>query len=169
MRPADLPPERVWLEESDCVRLNRGEFEAVRCLLGAVNYAVHANEDLHKRLAIIPGGQQRMLDTLQALRDIADDVIGTVPRGQCKQIRNTMMDMEIRMTPKLAPMSRNVILEKDTAKELIDIAMERCRGCVEGPEEGRKCALYQVLEGFLPLDSYDNGMLCPYSVSEWKD
>ena len=144
MRPADLPPERVWLEESDCVRLNRGEFEAVRCLLGAVNYAVHANEDLQKRLAIIPGGQQRMLDTLQALR-------------------------EIRMTPKLAPMSRNVILEKDTAKELIDIAMERCRGCVEGPEEGRKCALYQVLEGFLPLDSYDNGMLCPYSVSEWKD
>ena len=169
MRPANLAPERVWLEEEDCERLNRGEFEAVRCLLGAVNYAAHANDDLKKRLMIIPGGQQRMTDALQELRNITDDVIGTVPVGQCRQLRNTMTDMDIRMVPKLAPMSRNVILEKDTAKELIDIAMERCHGCVEGPEDGRKCALYKVLECFLPLDSYDNGMLCPYSMSEWKD
>lgn len=169
MRPADMAPERVWLEEKDCERLNRGEFEAVRCLLGAVNYTAHANEDLKKRLMIIPGGQQRMADALQDLRDIADDVIGTVPVGQCKQIRNTMLDMEIRMTPKLAPMSRNVILEKEIAKRLIDIAMERCHGCVEGPEEGKQCALYRVLESFLPLENYENGMLCPYSVSEWKE
>lgn len=169
MRPADLAPERVWLEEKDCERLNRGEFEAVRCLLGAVNYAAHAKDDLEKRLMIIPGGQQRMIDVLQDLKDIADDVIGTVPTGQCRQIRNTMLDMEIRMTPKLAPMSRNVVLEKDIAKRLIDIAMERCHGCVEDAVEGRKCALYKVLESFLPLESYDNGMLCPYSVSEWKD
>ncbi len=169
MRPAELPPGRVWLDEADSIRLNRGEYEAVRCLLGAVNYAAHANDDLQKRLMIIPGGQQRMADALQDLRDIADDVIGTVPVGQCRQIRNTMTDMEIRMTPKLAPMSRNVVLEKDVAKALIDIAMERCHGCVEGPEDGRKCALYKVLESFLPLESYDNGMLCPYSVSEWKD
>jgi len=169
MRPADLAPERVWLEDDECERLNRGEYEAVRCLLGAVNYAAHANDDLQKRLAIIPDGQQRMADVIQDLKDVADDIIGTVPKGQCRQIRNTMIDMEIRMTPKLSPMSRNIIIEKDTAKELIDIAMERCHGCVEGPEDGKKCALYKVLEGFLPLDNYDNGMLCPYSMSEWKD
>ena len=81
MRPADLAPERVWLEEDECERLNRGEYEAVRCLLGAVNYAAHANDDLQKRLMIVPGGQQRMADVLQDLRNIADDVIGTVPRG----------------------------------------------------------------------------------------
>ena len=169
MRPANIAPERVWLEEDECIRLNRGEYEAVRCLLGAVNYAAHANEDLQKRLTIIPGGQQRMTDALHELRNITDDVIGTIPVGQCRQLRNTMKDMDIRMVPKLSPMSRNVILEKDTAKELIDIAMERCHGCVEGAEDGRKCALYRVLEGFLPLDNFDNGMLCPYSMSEWKD
>ena len=168
MRPKDLPPERVWLEDEDCVRLNRAEFEAVRCLLGAVNYAAHAKDDLEKRLAIA-GAQQRMLDAVSELRNVADDVIGTVPVGQCRQLKNTMTDMDLRMVPKLTPMSRNVILEKENAKALIDIAMERCHGCVEGPEEGRKCALYQVLESFLPLDSYDNGMLCPYSMSEWKD
>ena len=169
MRPANIAPERVWLEDDESIRLNRGEYEAVRCLLGAVNYAAHANDDLQKRLMIIPGGQQRMTDALQELRNITDDVIGTVPSGQCRQLKNTMTDMDIRMVPKLAPMSRNVILDKDTAKELIDIAMERCHGCVEGHEDGRKCALYKVLEGFLPLDNYDNGMLCPYSMSEWKD
>ena len=169
MRPADLPPERVWMEEEDCTRLNRGEFEAVRCLLGAVNYAAHANDDLVKRLMIIPGGQQRMADALKELRDIADDVIGTVPMGQCKQIRNTMSDMEIRMTPKLAPMSRNIVLEKDTAKDLIDIAMERCHRCVEDQRSCRKCALYRVLESFLPLESYDNSLLCPYSRAEWEN
>lgn len=169
MRPADLAAERVWMEDSECERLNRGEFEAVRCLLGAVNYAAHAKDDLERRLALVPGGGQRMADTLQALRDLADDVIGTVPSGQCRQIRNTMMDMEIRMTPKLAPMSRNVVLEKEIAKSLIDIAMEKCHGCVEDRVSCRKCGLYRVLESFLPMESYENGMLCPYSVSEWKD
>ena len=77
--------------------------------------------------------------------------------------------MEIRMVPKLASMRQNVILEKDNAKALIDTAMERCKGCVEDEESCRKCGLYRVLESFLPLDSYDNGMLCPYSTSEWKD
>ena len=85
------------------------------------------------------------------------------------QLRNTMSDMDMRMVPKMTSMSRNVILDKDVAKGLVDAAMEKCHGCVEGPEEGMKCPLYKVLESFLPLDSYENGMLCPYSMSEWKD
>lgn len=167
MRPADLPPERVWMEEEDSIRLNRGEFEAVRCLLGAVNYAAHANDDLRKRLMII-GREQRMADVLQELRDVTDDVIGSVPVGQCRQLKNTMHDMEIRMTPKLAPMSRNIVLDKDIAKDLIDIAMEKCRGCVEDEKECRKCALYRVLESFLPMEDYENSLLCPYSRAEWE-
>lgn len=167
MRPADLPPERVWMEEEDSIRLNRGEFEAVRCLLGAVNYAAHANDDLRKRLMII-GREQRMADVLQELRDVTDDVIGSVPVGQCRQLKNTMHDMEIRMTPKLAPMSRNIVLDKDIAKDLIDIAIEKCRGCVEDEKECRKCALYRVLESFLPMEDYENSLLCPYSRAEWE-
>ena len=168
-RPEDLPPKRVWLREEDCERLNRGEFEAMRCLLGAVNYCAHAKDDLGKRLECIPSGRARMAMVLGGLKAIADDLIGTMPVGQCRQIRNTMQDMEIRMVPKMSRMSQNVILEKDTAKALIDRAMERCRGCVEDEVSCRKCGLYKVLESFLPLDNYENGMLCPYSMSEWKD
>ena len=168
-RPADLSPKRIWLQEEDCKRLNRAEFEALRCLLGAVNYTAIARDDLQKRMEAIPGGKQRMNMTLGGLKAIADDLIGTVPRGQCKQIRNTMQDMEMRMVPKMASMSRNVILDKDIAKGLVNAAMEKCHGCVEDQEECRKCPLYKVLESFLPLDHYDGGMLCPYSVSEWED
>lgn len=168
-RPAGLSPKRVWLADEDCRRLSRGEFEATRCLLGAVNYAAHAKDDLQKRMEMIPHGKERMAMVLGGLKAIADDLIGTLPVGQCKQIRNTMNDMEMRMVPKLSRMSTNVILEKDVAKGLVDAAMEKCHGCVEGPEEGMKCPLYKVLESFLPLDSYENGMLCPYSMSEWKE
>ena len=165
MRARD--PRRVWWEDQDCERLTRREFETVRCLLGAVSYTAHARDDLQKRLECIPGGRQRMNMVLGGLKAIADDLIGTVPVGQCQQIRNTMQDFEMRFVPKLASMSQNVILEKELAQQLIDIAMEKCHGCVEDGESCRKCALYKVLEGMMPLDSY-GGMLCPYSVSEWE-
>ena len=168
-RPKGLGAKRIWLEDDQCDRLNRSEFEAVRCLLGAVSYTAHAYEDLQSRMATIPYAKQRMAMILGGLRAIADDVIGTVPRGQCKQLRNTMQDMEMRMVPKAMGMSQNVILEKDVAKGLVDAAMEKCHGCVDGPEDGKRCPLYKVLESFLPLDNYENGMLCPYSTSEWRD
>ena len=168
-RPKDLSPKRVWLDDEDCERLNRAEFEAVRCLLGALNYVAHAKDDLQKRLECVPSGRQRMAMAVGGLNAIAEDLIGTIPKGQCKQIRNTMNDMDMRMIPKLTPMSQNVILEKDVAKSLIDTTREKCHGCVEDDESCRGCGLYRVLESFLPLDSYDNGMLCPYSMATWKD
>lgn len=168
-RPANIPARRVWWAEEDCERLNRSEFEAVRCLLGAVSYAAHANDDLQKRLECLPYGRRRMKLVLGGIKAIADDLIGTVPRGQCKQLKNTMTDMEMRMVPKLTGMSQNVILEKDLAKGLIDAAMEKCHGCVEDSESCRKCSLYMILESALPLDNYNNGLICPYSTTEWED
>ena len=168
-RPEGLSPKRIWMDEKDCERMNRGEYEAMRCLLGAVNYMAHADGDLVRRLECIPSGKQRMKMTLGGIKAIADDLIGTMPVNQCKQLRNTMQDMEIRMVPKMTSMNRNVIFDKDIAKGLIDAAMEKCRGCVEDAENCRSCSLYKVLEGFLPLDTYEGGLICPYSVSEWKD
>lgn len=168
-RPKDMSPKRVWLAEEDCERLNRGEFEALRCLLGAVSYTAHAKDDLQNKLLRIPRGRWRMAAALGALRALADDLVGTIPRGQCKQIRNTMQDMEMRMVPKRMPMSQNVIFDKDVAKELVDAAMERCKRCPNGPEDGEKCPLFKVFESFMPLETYDNGLLCAYSRLEWED
>lgn len=109
-----------------------------------------------------------MAMVLGGLKSIADDLIGTMPVGQCKQLQNTMTDMEMRMVPKLTAMSQNVILEKEHARSLFDIAMKQCRGCVEDAQSCRKCGLYRVLESTLPLDDYDR-LICPYSISEWED
>ena len=169
-RPANLNPKRVWREDDECIRMNRAEFEAVRCLLGAINYVAIAKDDLGKRLDAVPFGKRRMAMTLGGLRASADDLIGSMKRGQCKQIRNTMDDMDMRMVPKMTPSNKSVILEKDIAKGLVDAAMEKCKGCVESAEDGQKCPLYKTLESFLPLDDYESGgLLCPYSRSEWRD
>ena len=69
------------MQEEDCERMNRGEYEAMRCLLGAVSYVAHANDDLGKRLDCIPSGRQRMNMMLGGIRAIADDLIGTMPRA----------------------------------------------------------------------------------------
>ena len=150
-------------------RLRRPEYEAVRCLLGAISYAAHARDDLKDRVDTVTNGRARMEVLVDGLKSFVDELLANVPDGQCRQLRNTMKDMEMRMIPKLTPMSQNVLMEKDNAKALIDRAMERCHGCVEDEVSCLDCGLYKVLESMLPLDSYDNGMLCPYALSEWKD
>ena len=157
------------IDERDCERLKRAEFEGLRCLMGAVNYTAHSRDDLQERLSRIPQGVIRMNMVMDDIRNLADDIIRTIPVAQCKQLRNTMMDYEIRMVPKLASMCQNVVFEKDLAKGLIDAAMEKCHGCVEDADSCRKCGLYKILEGILPLDSYDDRLICPYSVSEWEE
>lgn len=167
-RPAQVNPKRVWLDEKDCERMNRPEYEAMRGLMAAISYTANADKDLRKRLECVPSGRQRMAMVLGGIKAIADDLIGTMTTGQCRQLQNTMKDMELRMVPKMTSMSQNVIFDKELAKGLIDTAQEKCRGCVEDAETCRDCSLYKILEGLLPLKEYD-GLICPYSISEWED
>lgn len=170
-RKAGCPtdPRRVWLDDKDCERMNRHEFEAVRCLLGAVSYIANASEDLQKRLECIPAGRKRMAMARGAVNAIANDLIGTMTGAQCKQMQNVMKDMEMRMVPKLSPGSRNVIMTADAAKTLIDSAKSRCAICAASGDEIRRCPLYQVLEGLIPLEDYGDGLLCPYVLADWED
>jgi hypothetical protein len=154
------------ISEDQCERLKRSEFEAVRCLLGAISYAAHAQDDLKDRLQCLDRGKQQMAMMVGSMRSIANKLLETVPTGQCRQLKNTMTDMEMRMVPKLTRMSTNVIFDLETAKSLIDIAMEKCKGCVEDGRSCRECALYKVLESTTPLDNYDS-LNCPYARSEW--
>jgi hypothetical protein len=166
-RPS-LNPKRVWLDEKDCERLVRNEFEAVRCLIGAICYLGHVQKDLEKRGKMIPHWKQRIGMLLGGARALADDIIGTVTVTQAKQLRNTMQDMEIRMVPKASSLSTNVVIEKDLAQGLIDIAREKCVDCVEDERSCLKCDLYKILVAITPQKEY-SGFQCPYSVTEWED
>lgn len=160
---------RVWLDDKDCIRLTKPEYEAVRCLLGAVSYLAHARDVLYKGqcLARIPHGDKRINLTLGGLRSIADDIIGTVTVKQCKQLRNTMKDMDMRMVPKVTPMSTNVVMEESIAMELTDLARVACRECTRDGRSCLKCALYTDMEATTPLSDYGDGSLCPYALTEW--
>ena len=165
--PAD--PRRVWIDDKDCERMNRHEFEAVRSLLGAVSYIANASDDLQKRLEYIPSGKQRMAMAKGAVAAIANDLIGTMTVSQCRQMKNVMSDMEMRIVPKLSPGSKNIVMTSDAAKTLVDSARAKCAICAASGDEIRQCELYKVLEGVIPLENYGDGLLCPYVLAEWED
>lgn len=167
--PYKRDPRRVWWDEKDCERLTRSEYYGLMQIMIVLNYAAHGQDDLRERLKSIPSGNQRMAMALGGLRAICDDIVGTIPVGQAKQIRNTMQDRDVQIVPKLTARSRNVIFEESVAKALMDAAMEKCRGCVEDGESCRKCKLYKVMEAAMPLDHYGDTVLCPYALAEWED
>ena len=165
--PSD--PRRVWWDEKDCERMTRREFEAMRCLLGAVSYIAHASDDLQKRLESIPAGRKRLAMAKGAVNAVANDIIGTMTVAQCKQMENTMKDMDMRMVPKMSPSCKNVIMTADHAKTLVDSAKAKCALCAASGDEIRECPLYQTLEAVVPLENYGDGLICPYVLAEWED
>lgn len=167
-RPA-RDQRRVWRDDKDCERLTRREYEAVECLLGAISYVAIAKDDLTKTLERIPHGMKRINMALGAIRSIADDIIGTVPVRQCKQLQNVMNDMEIRMVPKSTPSKTSVVLDASVAMELTDAAKIKCRECTMDGRQAMKCSLYKLLEGIVPLMDYGDGMMCPYALAEWEE
>lgn len=162
---------RVWLDEKDCVRVTRTEFEALRYMLGAVNYLAKAKDVLQggPSLQRIPHGDARMRLTLGGLKSIIDDILGTVTVKQCMQLSNTMADMEMRMVPKMTPMTTNVVMEESIAKELIDLARVACKDCTKDGVKCLKCALYPEMEAIVPLDDYGDGLMCPYALTDWME
>jgi hypothetical protein len=158
------------LPEADCERLNRTEMQAIRWSLAAINSVAYAQDDLKDRLDCIPHGRVRWRLMLGQLRALCYDLIGTVPKKQCKQIRNTMDDMELRMVPKLTPMSHRVNMDLDDLSYLVSHAKKDiCTACILNGDECRKCELYQILEAVAPLQDYGKGTICPYMKEDWLE
>lgn len=157
------------LPDEDCERLTRVEMQAVRMMLAALSTAAYVKDDLKERLECVPDGNKRFRLALGGLRAVCDDVIGTVSRSQCKQIYGTMRDFEMRLLPKLTPGTTNIIMTKDQGKDLLECARWKCHDCVEDGEACRQCKLYKLLEATTPMDSYGDGLICPYALAKWEE
>lgn len=168
LKKATVDPRRVYWAEKDRERLRKSEFEAMRYLLTASSNIAAAMDSLGNRLACVPDGTRRMRMLAGACRAIAMDILGTVPEKQLIQLQNTMHDFKIQLVPQAthAP-TQNVVMETGIAQGLVDIAQKQCVACVEDEESCRKCELYMLLEGIIPLEDY-SGMLCPYNLREWE-
>ncbi len=158
-----------YLPEEDCERLRRTEMNGLRLLLAHLSTAAYVQDDLTERLKCIPDGNRRLKMAVGGLRAVCDDVIGTITKAQARQIYGTMKDYELRLVPKLTPSSVNIILTKEQGMDLMDIAKEKCPGCVETSETCRGCRLYKIFEATTPLDDYGDGLICPYSLAEWEE
>jgi len=52
--------------------------------------------------------------------------------------------------------------------KLVDMAREKCKGCVEDGNGARQCELYRFLEVTSPMEDYGDGLMCPYALAEWE-
>lgn len=157
------------LPEEDCERLRRPEMASLRWLISALNSVALAEANLQNRLECIPNGKSRYRLMLGQLRAICNDLIGTTPREQCKQIQNVTNDMELRLVPKYTQNANVVILNVEDMSYIVRHAQkdeELCQTCVKDGNECRSCKMYQLLSAVAPLEDYGSGMMCPY-VSDW--
>lgn len=164
--PEGWDKRRVYLREEDCVRMNRYEVDGIRKMIAALYTANSSGSDLQKRLQIIPHGAKRFRMVIGGLNAIANDIIGTMTRGQARQVQNTLNDNKLVIVPKLSTVSDNVVLDREIAADLISAAKARCRYCTKDGVSCRQCKLYKLLEAVSPKADYGSGMLCPYSMDE---
>ena len=97
------------------------------------------------------------------LKAVGDDIVGTIPAKQARQIQNTFSDNELQFRPKMSPDSKNMVVDREIMEELLQMTKSECNECAKDDEECRECPLYQILTAIAPLEDYGNGFLCPYS------
>ena len=167
----DPDPRRVRLDEAQCERMNRSEMATVRALIYLILYGGKGRKDLEKRLksGLIKRGWWKYCSAIGSMDAIVTDIVGTTTKAQARLIWNTMQDMEIQIVPKTTPVGQNVIMDMQTAEDLVECAKEKCKVCAEDGESCKQCKLYQVLEAITPLDDYGNGLMCPYCNTKWGE
>lgn len=128
---------------------------------------LNVKEDLNRRLQMIEG-QDKINKIIKDSSELFEDILDTVPAAQKRNLRNTFTDYKIALVPLLQPDSTNIIMQRDIAKELVDVAMAKCVGCVEDDKSCKKCRLYKLLE-VLTTPSHYETLLCPFSLAEWGE
>ena len=164
------PKEPFELPDDQCERLKRQEMMAAQMMLTCFSNLMYVREDLQDRLGQVPYGRQRMNMLIGQFRSLLTDTMGTVSDKQRHHLQGVVKDMEVRLVPKMTPITTSVVLTKDEGKELVNAAQEQCRVCSLDSEECRQCKLYRLLEAVVPLDDY-SGYSCPYGtkIHEWED
>ena len=154
--PLSLPDEQ-------CRRAVRSEMHAIQFMLTVLSAGANVSNDLADRLKEVPHGTWMWRCGMGLIKSVCNDIVGTIPVKQAKQIKGVCDNYEIRLVPKLASKDRSIILDAEMGRELISLAQEGCRICSKTAEEAEKCQLFNLLTAITPLDDYDRYGLCPYN------
>jgi len=156
------------LPDDQCERLTRDEMSAVRMLLILSSEINYAKEDLQKRLAMIPNGKARMNMLAGNCTSLFKDVLGTISDKQRRTLRNSALDYDLKIVPKVNAGQTSIAVQKDDMTELVNCAREKCKYCTLSGLESRSCQLYKLLEAYIPLNDYGAEIICPYAYQEWE-
>ena len=130
----------------------------------------YAKEDLKDRLECIPNGRLRWRLMHGHLSSLMNDLIGTMPRKQCVNLKSVMHDMELRLVPKFTRVDQRVTMNVDDLSYLVNHAKKDiCATCILDGDECRQCELYKILEAIAPLQDWGSSTVCPYLRDDWMD
>lgn len=164
-----ITKEMLSPSREDAVRLNRQEKMGMIVLAYSATIVDDLQHEIRDRLAMVQDGEERMRKLSEETDSLLNDLRLTIPVNQRMSLQNTAQDYEIHLVPKATPSETSVVMQKEEFKELVDIARVKCRECTDDGDTCTKCRLYQLLTVLLPLDNYDNGLLCPYNMGEWAN
>lgn len=157
------------LPDDQCRRAVRNEMHAIQFMLTILSAGTNVSKDLSERLKDVPQGAQMWRCGMGLLKSVCNDVVGTLPIKQARQIKGVCDNYEIRLMPKLSSKDRTIVLSAETGRELISLAQEGCRMCSKTADEAEKCQLFNLLTAITPLDDYDRYGLCPYNDIGFAD
>lgn len=128
----------------------------------------YMRDDMQSRLSMVENGPDRLNKLIEDAGSLLRDILDTGTENQKRKLRNTFHDFKMVLTPMMSPGTTNVLMTKDQAKELVDLAQEKCKNCIEDAEAAEKCPVFKVMEVTTPLNRYDS-MICPFSLAQWSD
>lgn len=157
--------ERKAVNEKRLVNSEFNQLKRFSAFLSELNYF---RDELKDRWKMVENGEERITKCIDESMELFEAMMDTVPANQLKSLRNAMLDYRITFVPKTSPDSRQIVMDKEHAKALIDLAQEECKICVKTPEEAENCPIFRLSTGVVPPDTYDS-LICPYSQAEWAD
>lgn len=164
-----ITKEMLSPSREDAVRLNRSEKMGMILFAHVATVLEDLQTEMADRFAMVKDGAERLKHVSEETDKLLDELRVTIPVNQRLNLQNTAQEYEVRLTPKATPTTTNVVMTKDEFREMVDYARSMCMDCMLNEKECQKCNLYQMLTVLLPLDDYNNGMLCPYNMGEWAN
>ena len=152
-------------------RLHKEEMDSIKMIIATFSEWQKSREYLKKNLELIPNGIERMDRVCNDMKEMYEDILGTVTQEQLKHIMSIIHDCEIVIRNKsvTSGTGNNVRMTVDEAKALVQAARfgGYCTECLMESPECETCHLFNVLSAVIPLDDY-SGTLCPYNTAKWE-
>ncbi len=148
-------------------RLIRSELELVRRFAAFLSELLYIRDDMKPRISMLENGPERLEKILDDSSVLIKEILATAPEKQRQQIARSLQDYKIQLVPLFTPGDDRVVMKRDQAEELVNMAQERCRDCVMTHSEAESCKLYQWLIANVPTDQEGSEFICPYSLASW--